>query len=925
MRFAYLFVILFVLVNLKARSQDEDWKNKYLLVIKDMQEVSKIKKKDIFLNLRLIQLHSEKLNLLLDAESALLLRGLDGAGLKEDNLLRIRELITKDQKDIESISKVLEKSTKDPDILMQIYYLKGLNYYSLKKYSEFHINFKTAESYCKDKELCFKIKNKLADYHFNNGKFNEAIHYYLQVIKKDSPWLSKSFFNLAWCYFKLEKSDNAVINLKIAKKLSGDPKYYALGKQLDKAIFLIFAQSGKTKQSLEYLNKNMMYSYDHLYQFIQDTFEYGIKEDLPFLFSEIDKIKKNHDQEVKLLTRKIIYLRNIKRYDLIHINITKYLSSFTATNPVSQDLKRELIQALLDYNGLLHEFLLARNMSSTHIAEKYLYIIKDNLALLRNIDPENTLKYYFFEGESLFSIKNYTLANQSYLKGIKELSKGKQKGTVNSSLEQIYLPKIFDSLFKSLEIQKDDTATALVFKYYLYFYPNHPTSRDIYRRLLSIEQNSLKPLNAVPLLQRYVKFFPQDKLLQQNQLKGMIVIFINEQDLKSLGIIKPLIENDFISLKSDLLESIHEAMSSIELSLVMKNSEGKSIDELFADLDEFRNKNKGVYQLEYRIFLKKLELAQAKNLYAMIGSLLEEALQMMLPLEKQKFNINLNFYLNKACLNSPMKECHRLISLFRKYQITLNEENKTIYFRTAIALKKYQMASSLADTPAKQDYLLKSLMLTYPSAESDFFTFLPVKSRDILFFLLEQKFWRKYFANQDVKKLALYINKIKDPDHRIKLQKLVEDFENAVKKSSIDLPGPPLPLAENEITFEVFSIFLQGFVKDFQIKFSIVDHEIQNIHPNLIPEFVNNLNKSISNTSLLFKSYNQNTTNGELKKAIENEMTKICNLLDKKIELYNELAFNAWKQPFINVGKEFQNSNFSTSSDFTEGIMWENL
>ena len=274
------------------------------------------------MKIRLFELYGEKLNLLLEKENEYKLNfEKKGSANAIKNVVKIQKatLIK-----LEKIANVIERQTRDQNVLAKVNYYRSLNYYVVKDYKHFYQNIKKAEAQNKDPKRAIRIYSKLADFHFNEKQFSQAIFYYEKLTRVNNDWKTKVYYNLSWSYLKSEKINKALNYIINAWKLEKTGKYYELGDQLVDSLLLFFAYAKKTKQGLIFLNENNLINLSNLLKYSKYIFESGDKRSVHLSLEAASKLDLTLEEEFQLLRDKVIYYRGLKLFSKVQYEFGQF-------------------------------------------------------------------------------------------------------------------------------------------------------------------------------------------------------------------------------------------------------------------------------------------------------------------------------------------------------------------------------------------------------------------------------------------------------------------------------------------------------------------------------------------------------------------------------------------------------------------------
>jgi hypothetical protein len=860
-------------------SAKSNWNQLYKIVKKDIRTIESLGTRDLQLTIRLFELYGEKLTLLLEKESEYRINFLSGSDDKK--LLKLKKIQKKTLDKIEKIARKIARRTRDRNILAKVDYYKALNYFLIKDQKSFYKYIKLAERKNTNKKLAFNINMKLADYFYNEKKYESAKRYYLKVIPNTkSKWITRFHFNLAWSYLKLNKQNLALKHIKLSYKLSKNKRYFKIGKQLVDSLILFFAYTHKTQDGVKYLKKNNLATFDHLLQYLHYIFENGDKKTVDIVLSEIRNSNLNLDQEHLFLAKKILILRTLRKRKVLQkdFHAFKKLLKRKSKENVKDESINELVLGINSYTGYLQELIRSKRLLKHKTKQKYIKYVGVNFNLLKHVDKANSLKYSFYEGETYFSLQNYLRASYIYASGIREFKKTKK-------MNDKFLNKSFDALFKSLEYQSKPNEKLLMFTYnsFIYFYPKKQKSSQIFQRMIGHYTQKRNTKKVLHTLKRYNNLFPEDISKQRQYYKGILNGYIDKKDLASLNKLQSLLKNKFLSFKQSEILKVEKIINQIKLDkyeTLAKNGEIAKAIIGFTNL--FTNK-KNSKVLRISAIRKKMYFQEKHLHYEDLGDTIKVATKYYTDLDKKKYGSEIVHYIEKICLGDEISMCFDFAEqVFKDKVILASKLLKNVYFKSRVVLNKnFKITYKYADTFEKKNYLLQTLLLKNPSMNSAYYLlFTSTKLNSIIVESIKAKFWKLYFSTLSMKKIKNYVSKTKLVEVKNSLLNDVNQFESIIKQVKRKLPVTPP--AEN-ITFAQFSKFNNDIVKSFLALSTQVNQEMKVINPNFIPQYLSLVIKNLESEGERIKKFIPTSSDVELEKAINSELNNIQLVIDKKI------------------------------------------
>jgi len=881
MKISLILILLFIGVTSYGAS---NWSQLYKIVQSDIKTIEKLKAKDMGLKQRLFELYGEKLSLLIEKESEMRIQYLNSK--KGNSIQKLENLQLKTLRTIEQLSVEIERQTKSEKILAKIYYYRALNYYMVKDYDKFHIFIKKSEQFNKDEKLGHLINTKLADYYYNNKNYKNAEVYYKKIIQVKDKWIVRYYYNLAWTMLKLEQTNEGLSFIILANSEEKNKDNYKLGGQLVDTTLLFYAFAGKTVEGLKYIKENKLFNFEIMSKYINHVYEHGKRLETTKLLKETEKTIGSIDDLYKLLDLKIKYYRNLKLYSPLQESLKRF-SRNDLKKKGSSEVMEQVITSLKGYTGYLQELVKAKRYMNESEKEKYTRYIAYNFNFLKKIDIKNSIKYSYFEGETYFSLKKFTRASFVYAKGISEY-----KGSSKNS----YLDKSFDSLFKTLEIQKKTSDRLLEFTYknYVKFYPKRKKSSVIYQRLANLYQEKNDSDKFYKTLALYNKNIPKDIKLQRNYFNAELNKLIGKKDIIKLNSMKKLASEKFLGFKPRKATDIEKAIQQIRFEKFDTLADNGKLDEAIKGFDElYMNKENNMSLRVDAIRKIKFYLKRAGNV-GQTYLYLDKSISFYNEKYLKKFSEELLYYTNYICTSELFSECVIIAQkIIKNKSLNLTSGLDELYFKKLVVsgtndIEKFK----LAGTEARKNYLFKYFLLKDPTFSLEIYKkFYTIKSfEEIINSEIDKRIYNKFFETLSINKTKDEIKNIQFEDLNKKYSKIFNELDSIQKKSKFVISIIP---KDPNMTAESFAEFGQKFFQVITSTVKNIEQSITEVHPNLLPYF---LDRIITNFEIEYKKVSQFiplSTDAELEKAMSSEMLNYNKFFDKKIIEYKTLYYKA--------------------------------
>lgn len=875
--------LLFLSIDNQANDQ---WNKYYALVRKDIAKIEALKSKDLSLRIRLFELYGEKLSLLLEKENELRIQYI--ANGKTSSLDKVIVLQKNSLKKIEYLAKTIERQTNNKQVLTKISYYRSLNYYLVKDYSNFYKFIKKAESTNTDKKLGVLIYTKLADYHYNEHQYKEAVFYYQKLISETTnSWVTKFYYNLAWSELKLGKFDQAIAHLKLAKEFEEKKGYFKIGDQLTDAFLLFFAFSKKTVEGIEYFRKYKMNSFDNLLKFLHYVFENGDHSKLNVVINEINNLKLNLEQEMKFLEKKIIILRPLKKYTLIQKEFVKFRGNLKSELNKESEIKDNLKTAIIGYTGFLQELVKSRSIVNKSDKIRLVNYIATNFNLLRVVDPANSLEYSFYEGETYFSIKKFQKASYVYANGLSDFKKKNEKPNK-------YVAKTLDSLFKSLEYQGKPNSNIVLFSLtaYLHYFPKGAKARGVHQRLVNFHQVNGNTGGMLNSLRDYNQAYPADNAIQKDYYKSILNKYIDKKDISALKKLKSLVDKGFLgftSVESANLTIVINQLYFYEYENLAKQGKFKEAIKGFQSIvdDKAMSKN-----LRDEALKKKLYFLYKDKDFSGLADSFVFALSFLDP--KEKDPKQLIFYAEEICVATLIKECQSVYGALEiDKDLKPSQALENINFKLLVSISEnFELALKKANTPEKKSYLFKVLMNSDSMFSHKLYElfYREPAFKVIIQTEIERRFLNSFYSN-------LSFNEFKNQISKTSISELFKIYTERINKIQMQMKLAEFkftkPPEKAELIAEEFGAFGMAFNQQMTSIITNLTKGINEIEPDFLPYFLSKAIKNFRKESEQFKKFIPVSKDADLEAAMNDELSKLHQFLDQKIIEFQQIYFKS--------------------------------
>lgn len=679
-----------------------------------------------------------------------------------------------------------------------IYYTLGLNSRDYNKGKQTEYFFLKALKFAESGSQVVYLSNVgLAEYYYNEKKYNKAVSYYLRVINNtDDQWHSKHLYNLSWCYLKTGKYQKAISFGEKAHSLSKNKDYIDVSEQVYDSIGLFYVMGKREKDGAYFYLNHVKEPAKYIIKMSKKMANEGHYKKANYLLQTALNHAVDKKQTIEEITIRLAYLdfyRNFKKFNLF-FSMSQSLESIYKKTPFEGEQHEQTIEKIESMVGYL-QVRLTRN-SKIKIENYSIPLLKrviDYFDILAVINKDKTDYYRFFQGETLFAVNEIKRAFFKYQASLEVNKKIDLKKKELKYDHKGLRKKLMNSLLACLEEQKfEDKHIIYTYNNHIELYPINPISQKLYSKLFNLHMKRKEPLLAIKPMNTYHKNYPADIKIQQSMLIKLIDYYILQKNTDQLASWINKMEKGFFKMKPDYIKQATNVLGEILfLDYTKLANQGKHQESIAGNKNLFEDKKYPAIihaQAASKIALSYLQLGDSNEAVNWtITSIplyrpkelkkrhpqLKASIERLVILQDIKYAIKLSTQLyQKYCLsNEPLKEY-----LFDQiFSLNLVEQKyKTAYkFISQKALKcglngkkkKESMISFINYVEQhKKEKLLTSLFSKYALKQGQY--------QNELVPIMIKRYWEQSLSkenNRDAKKTLYYLEKYREryPNHKL--------------------------------------------------------------------------------------------------------------------------------------------------------------
>lgn len=795
----------------KADFEKARWKRIHSLIDEEIAVINKVKKKSQKLMYRLFELKSEKIKLYKERENILFLsmKKKYGKKVKRKNVFK---KTLKLFNEANSYGHSLLRKYPSSRYKGAIYYTLALNTRDFS-YNKNELSYlKKAIQYSKfDKNIRYLATTSLAEYYYNNKKYQQAIKHYEEVIdNKDDEWLTKNLYNYGWCLLKTKKFHESINRLEESFKLSSDEFYVDVREQVMTSLISFYVYGQEVQRGITFVSKHAEDKQESLLKLAQKASNKGFYKETQQIVIMLEKSIDRKNRSELYTDLRLFQFDLYKQYHK-PVKLLKIANMFPNLK-FTEYQQEDAIRKISDVVGA-KQVILKKDYSKydKDYDKEILSQIINYFNILSSIDKDEKPQYEYYKAETFYSVGQFKNALNSYKESIKTYDKKPSK----VDLRYKNVDAVF-SCIDLLKLNKKQESIELDFAYnkYLEYWPKDKKADSIYPRLFNLYLVKKDYSQSQKTIDRYMSSFPKALNKQQALFRLQLDSLIKDKNTKLLSDKIILIRKGYLKFPKEEIKKSETILANILFNSFKKiNASGDSKGALlgyqtihftdhypssikaeaafnmamiYTDLQDNNNAIKW-YRRSFKFYTKK------------------ERLEKRMILEKMTLRMELlhNFrssaHLNRFILARFCKDKKRNVVVFAN---AIKAELANDYMaKTFITIKKYRKCVSKFDTKLKETILTH---LFENKHESRLISFIESYKLDLLFpekvgFYYERLFWKYFDSNKSKKYVYLRrLKKFNDTKSKLLIQSLealekFKKYKESFLKDVVIVTSPPDP------------------------------------------------------------------------------------------------------------------------------------
>jgi len=506
---------------------------------------------------RLFELFTEKIKLLRERETAIMLKDDPETVIKRGRESYYSTSLEQYQMTQKYGLSVIANNP-NYEKLAEMYYTLAINSrdFGTNKETEPFLKMSIKHSKSGSKTM-FNAKVSLAEYYYNEKKYNDAVAFYDEILKnKNDEWYGKHLYNAAWCHLKERNFSKALSLMKESYETTKEKKYVSMKEQILNAIGIFYVQADQTKEAISFYERNTSPSFNYLLMLANSSMNksnFSVTDDVIKAALRDTMNRKNQNDELKVRLGQLDIYRESKKDELFFTAAQSIVDLYKKNKklPVEDILNAK--NKIKDVSGFF-QIALAKNKNKESVnfnKEEYRRVIK-YFDMLTVLDPDNKHQYRYYQGETALSVKDEHSAIKSYVRAIMTSKKLKKNDEFTKKSLEALLATIDD-----VELSKKLKNEYIIYTYknYLKLYPVSDKSQALYQKLFNKYFELKRTKKATNIMLVYKENYKNDDKIHREMLTQLLDNYIKKKNTDMIAAWVTLIEKGFLNFNQDYIQN----------------------------------------------------------------------------------------------------------------------------------------------------------------------------------------------------------------------------------------------------------------------------------------------------------------------------------------------------------------------------------
>jgi len=566
-----VFFSLILSVSLWATNLDQRRSKLLAIIEEELSEVERLAKQQNERQpdtlLRLSELHLEKARLWREAENEKFL----SVEPEKRRDLKKADFFTTSNKFFklanQSAQRIVEKHPKYQGI-GEVYYILA---YNMKELGDFEASKKyfllSEKKLTPDSKLASKSKLALADYHYNDNNFSEAIPLYEKALKDQSDkWWTKDAYNLAWSYYREKNYSKAISLMENVYQKSADPKYIDMRNQIKRDLGIFYVDAGRVNDAITFYEKNGLSYTEQFIKIAQSITTQGRFSQAEALLAEAKKKERNPNLRAEILVGELALFDKFNKLEQ-HFESSKEVVALHKSQSLPEDIVKKINFQISKKAAELQKQTasdLYKDVPEVRKKKSQLAIAYFDLS--QEMNPTKGAETAFFKAETAYSSGDYALALKNYTQAF--------DATQDKALQEKIIEGMLSSLGqKNLDKKVAEENYIPVYNRYLKFDSKSERAKTIYPKLFNSQMAEGKVEQAEVTLTNFAKTYPKEFEIQEGMLAKVMDHYRSKKDYAKIKEYVRRINAKEFYVSTKYADALRTLMTKIQIDDVQKTLE----------------------------------------------------------------------------------------------------------------------------------------------------------------------------------------------------------------------------------------------------------------------------------------------------------------------------------------------------------------
>jgi tetratricopeptide (TPR) repeat protein len=571
LKFVLLLIILVEAV-LAAKLTLDDRRKKILSIVdEELSEVSRLSRQQDFKNpdtlLRVSELNLEKARLFREVENEQYL----SIPVEQRVSVNKNDYFRESNKYFEAANdaalKVVKKF-KNYSSIGDVYYILAYNYKELGNNQEAMRYFKLASGLSKDPKILGKSKLALADFYFNDKKYQQAIPLYESTLNGSDKWWTKDAFNLAWSHYRVKNYDRAIsLMLEVHKKSGG--KYIDMRSQVERDIGIFYVDANRINDAIKFFEGQGLNYTDQFIKIANTITAQGRFDQAEKLLEKVKGIEKDRYKKIEILLAELALFDKYNK-NAEHLSASKELVSYHQKSPLEKSQFDKLSFQVNKKAAELQKAVAAdiyKNVPKVKTQKAQEAISYFQLASL--LSPAQKAEKIFFQAETAYAAKDFSKSLGLYIEAFDEAKSSNEKKIISQSIEGMLSSLGQDSIKKSTA----EKSYIPVYSRYLSVDSKSDRASTIYVKLFNAQFDAGDISGAEKTMTGFASNFPKDYKTQEGMLAKVMEHYRTKKDYVTVKSYVKKINSGEFKVSGKYADALRSLMTKIQIEGVQQSLE----------------------------------------------------------------------------------------------------------------------------------------------------------------------------------------------------------------------------------------------------------------------------------------------------------------------------------------------------------------